>query len=116
MKKRYRVFMRRAVTFVAMICSVGVIAPVYAANPIIGQIGTAFVVGSAAGASQDFRVYLAGNPVICNGQTWAYVNIADPNYNAIVANILAARAMGASITLYWAQQTNGYCEISFFSW
>jgi hypothetical protein len=116
MKKGYRVFMRRAVTLVATICSVGVIAPVYAANPSIGQIGTALVVGSAAGASQDFRVYLAGNPVICNGQTWAYVNTGDYNYNAIVANILAARAVGATITLYWVQQTNGLCQISFFSW
>jgi hypothetical protein len=116
MKKIFRDFVRRAAALVATMCSVGVIAPALAANPIIGPIGTVLVVGSAAGSSQDFRVYLAGNPVICNGQIWAYVNIADANYNAIVANILAARAMGASITLYWVQQANGYCEISFFNW
>jgi hypothetical protein len=51
-----------------------------------GQIGQVLVTGSADGAPgiEDFRVFLTGNPVICNGNTWAYVNISDANYNAIV--------------------------------
>jgi len=83
-----------------------------------GQIGDLFTVASGGGApgNYDFRVYFVGSPVICNGQPWAYVNIGDANYAAIMANILAARASGATVLLNWTQQANGYCQINFISW
>ena len=83
-----------------------------------GQIGSLFTVASGGGApgNYDFRVYFVGSPVICNGQTWAYIDINDVNYAAIMANILAARASGATVLLNWTQQANGNCQINFISW
>jgi hypothetical protein len=77
-----------------------------------------FIVASAGGApgNYDFRVYFVGSPVICNGQPWAYININDTNYAAIVANALAARTSGAMVSLNWTQQSNGYCQINFMTW
>ena len=83
-----------------------------------GQIGSFFIVASGGGApgNYDFRVYFVGSPVICNGQPWAYIDINDVNYAAIVANALAARTSGAMVTLNWTQQPNGYCQINFMTW
>jgi hypothetical protein len=74
--------------------------------------------GAGAGAPNqyDFRVTLVGAPVICNGQTWAYVNQNDVSYDAIMANILQARAMGVGITLTWTQSSTGYCYIDYVAW
>jgi hypothetical protein len=83
-----------------------------------GQIGSFFIVASTGGApgNYDFRVYFVGSPVICNGQPWAYININDANYAAIVANALAARTSGTQVSLNWTQQSNGYCQINFMTW
>ncbi len=66
--------------------------------------------------NQSFlRVYLAGNPVICNGQPWAYVNMSDANYSAITAGILAAKASGGVSTIYGTQDSQGYCQLTWFT-
>lgn len=72
--------------------------------------------GSGAPGGLDFRVTLTGNPVFCSGYTFAYSNITDANYNAIVAGILAARALGATVTVYWNTSSTGYCQISSIVW
>jgi hypothetical protein len=103
----------------ALGCIIGCISTAYATSgSSVGQVGVAETIGSAGGApgNFDFRVYLLGGPVICNGQIWAYVNSTEANYNAIVANILSARASGASVTLNWNQDGSGYCHISYMSW
>jgi hypothetical protein len=97
----------------------GAVGEAQAAGTLItGQIGEILVLGAADGAQgvADFRVYLSGSPTICNGYTWAYVNASDYNYQAIVADILTARSAGATVSLYWIQQSNGFCEISYLSW
>jgi hypothetical protein len=116
--KLFGSFVRRAFVLVATICLVGVSVQAYAVGNSSGQIGEILVLGSLDGApgNEDFRVYLAGDPVICNGNTWAYVNISDANYQAIVANILTARTAGVTVTMYWIQQTNGFCEIEYMYW
>jgi hypothetical protein len=114
-------FLRSCVKLVfAMIGMAGLLTAALAqsSGQSSGQIGSLFTVASSGGApgNYDFRVYFVGSPVICNGQPWAYVNIGDANYAAIVANILAARASGATVLLNWTQQANGYCQINFISW
>jgi hypothetical protein len=83
-----------------------------------GQVGGLEIVGSGGGAPSNFafRVFLVGQPVICNGQVWAYVNTDDANYNAIVANVLSARALGIAVTLNWNQDSLGYCQLAYMSW
>jgi hypothetical protein len=87
--------------------------PTYAFTTVQGTVGTVETVGSGAGApgNLDFRVQLSGNPVICNGQIFAYVNLSDANYNAMVANILGAKAAGWGVTLNVAQDATGYCQL-----
>ena len=100
-------------------CIIGGISAAYAQSGVsVGQVGAVEIVGSGSGApgNFDFRVYIAGGAVVCNGQTWAYVNTTDANYNAIVANILSARALGAQVTLNWIQSSSGYCQIGYMSW
>src|SRR6185312_14378947 len=85
-------------------CIIGGISAAYAQSGVsVGQVGAIEIVGSGSGApgNFDFRVYLIGGSVICNGQTWAYVNTTDVNYNAIVANILSAGTLGAQVQLNW---------------
>ena len=96
-----------------MLSAVGLSAAAYADGLVSGQVAIVQTVGSGSGApgNYDFRVFPVGNPVICNGQNWAFVNVTDANYQAIVANILAARAMGAAVSLNWTQTSNGYCQI-----
>jgi hypothetical protein len=107
-------------TVCALIGTFGLFSPVLAQSSgySSGQIGSFFIVASAGGApgNYDFRVYFVGSPVICNGQPWAYININDANYAAIVANALAARTSGAMVSLNWTQQSNGYCQINFMTW
>jgi hypothetical protein len=102
----------------AILCIVGAISSAHANGTNTGTVGAVSVVGSGGGAPQnyDFRVSLTGNPVICNGQTWAYVNIADANYDEIIANILSAKTLAATVTLYWTQVSTGYCQITMISW
>jgi len=119
MSRRLHILVRWILGLCATIGLVGAIGLAHAAGtPIAGQIGTVLAVGSADGALGigDFRVYLVGNPVICNGSNWAYTDISDANYQVIVANILTAKATAAPVTLYWIQDSVGNCEITFVSW
>jgi hypothetical protein len=76
------------------------------------------IVTEAGGAPGhiDLRVYLVGNPVICNNSDFLYLNASDNQYQTLVANILTARSMSASIAFTWTQQSNGYCEITSIQW
>jgi hypothetical protein len=101
-------------------CIIGAISSAHAAGTPApgGTVGTITLVGSGTGApgAYDFRVSLVGNPVICNGQIWAYINVTDANYSAITASILEAKAMGAPIQLYYTQGSDGYCLIDWMQW
>jgi len=99
------------------ICLFGLIGSAQAAGPMTGQVGLIVNLGSGNGTQGqgDFRVYFQGQPVICNGTPWAYVNTTDYNYQAIVSNILTARSNGLPITIYWVQTSVG-CEISQVEW
>ena len=81
---------------------------------VAGYVGNLDVVGSAGGApgNYDFRIFLTTNAVICNGQTWAYINATDGNYNALVASILAAKTTGGIVTLY-VNPVGAYCQLVF---
>ena len=96
-------------------CLIGGISAAYATGSSSGQVSFILVVASGAGApgNYDFRVSLVGGQVICNGQTWAYVNANDANYNGISANILSSRALGIPVTLYWNQDSSGSCQIAY---
>jgi hypothetical protein len=102
----------------ALLCAVGATVPALANGSLSGTVSTVATLGSGSGApgGLDFRVYLTGNPAFCSGNTWAYLNVTDANYSAIVASILSARAMGATITIYWIIGTSGYCQISSVQW
>jgi len=94
-------------------------APAHALDGFLsGQVGGIVVVGPGAGApgAYDFRVSLAGNPVICNGQTFAYLQSTFANYSTLVANILTARSTGTSITIVWTHDNSGYCMIDYITW
>lgn len=82
---------------------------------VSGQVSQIMIVAGAGGApgNYDFRVLLQGNPVQCNGQTWSYVNVSDPNYKGIVAGILSARAANQTVNLNLIQDGAGYCQIGY---
>jgi hypothetical protein len=117
MKTGHNYSHKTAMNLMASLCLLASAIPAFADGSITGQIAALLTVGSASGApgNYDFRVFLVGNPVICNGQSWAFLNVTDSNYNSIVANILSARASGAIITLNWVPVSN-YCQIGSVSW
>jgi hypothetical protein len=116
MKNTVGLFYFCRMTLFAVVCAFGWIDSAFA-GVTSGQIGSVEVVGSAGGAPNnfDFRVTFAGSLVICNGQTWAYMNTTDANYQATMANILSARALGSVVYISWLQQ-GSYCQIVFISW
>ena len=69
------------------------------------------------GTNYGFRVYLSGNPKLCeNDHSWAYLNNSDSNYNTYVAVLLAAKAAKQTVRLYTNrkdQSATGYCHIGF---
>ena len=87
------------------------------ADPIAvsGYVSRVWFVGGASQApgNYDFRVFLQGNSIQCNGQNWSYVNVTDPNYKGVVAGILAARAANISVILHVIQDGAGYCQIGY---
>jgi hypothetical protein len=103
----------QVMSFLLLAASTGQLAN---ADPlgVAGYVGNLDVVGSAGGApgNYDFRIFLTTNQVICNGQTWAYINATDANYNALVASILAAKATGGIVTLY-VNPVGAYCQLVF---
>jgi hypothetical protein len=102
--------------FVAMIL-ISQQASATCCSVVNGQVGTVEPIGSGAGApgAYDFRVYLIGNPVVCNGNTWAYINTTDANYQALVASLLMAKAIGSSVSFAIAQDSAGYCQLAYMS-
>ncbi|HZT01163.1 MAG TPA: hypothetical protein VFA39_02725 [Steroidobacteraceae bacterium] len=86
-----------------------------AAAAVQGQIGLLEFVGGGAGApgNFDFRIFLIGNPVICAGQTWTYINGTEANYNTLVAATLSAKASGGAVTLHVDPDTQGFCHIEY---
>jgi hypothetical protein len=119
MKSKTSAFMNGRAKFLCSIfCLIGICVPALSfAGSTSGQISSFALLGSLDGApgAEDFRVYLGGT-VFCNSNTWAYVNISDANYQVIVANLLSARVLGASVNINWEQQSNGYCEIDSVTW
>jgi hypothetical protein len=111
---RFRVSAWRRTLSLLLLCCVGAGGAAYAGE-ITGQIGRLDTVAAGGGApnNYDFRVYLVGSTVICNGQTWAYVNSGEVNYSTIVANLLAAAATGAGVGLIATQDSVGFCHLDY---
>ena len=64
------------------------------------------------GAAQAFRITIAGTSSMCgNSNNWAYLAVGDTNYNAYVATVMTAKAMGSSIAVYTTLDASGYCHI-----
>ena len=87
----------------------------------LAQVALVLALGAANGTQGqgNFRVYFPGQPVICNGTPWAYVNASDYNYQTIVSNILTARSNGLPITIYWVETSAPSvvgCEITAAEW
>jgi hypothetical protein len=80
----------------------------------IAQVHTVSTSGNA-----DFRVYLVNSPVMCTGAidpSWVFINNSNPNYKAIVANVLLAYSLNKTVTFYSNKSTTGpagYCEIGY---
>ena len=69
------------------------------------------------GENFGFRVSFESNQPLCgNEHTWAFINQSDPNYDATVAVLLAAKMSGSKVVLYSDQRTsNNYCHIGYVS-
>jgi hypothetical protein len=66
----------------------------------------------SGGSNYDFRVWLAGGPVMCGSESrWAYINESDANYKAYVAVLLAAQHSGKLVYIYTTRDSSGYCKI-----
>lgn len=69
-------------------------------------------------SNYPFRVWLVGSPPLCNaGHQWAYLDGSGTNYKVFVATLLAAKARGASVSLYSLHDASGqnYCRIEHIS-
>lgn len=86
-----------------------------------GKIAQILSVASPGGApgNADERVYLAGFPRLCPGATdpaWAYINVSDPNFKGVLANLLFAYGAGKTVQIYAAPTSisgGTYCQISY---
>jgi hypothetical protein len=106
---------RRMVGSVLLLASV-VPLPAIAYTEVIGQLGSVQIDGAGAGApgGYDFRVYLSTGGIICGGFNWAYVNVGESNYQAVVAGVLAAKALGSSVKLdVTPDGGTGYCHLAY---
>ena len=68
------------------------------------------------GPGYAFRIDLQGSPGLCGtgGAAWAYLNSDQPNYQAYVATLLAAKLAGAYVTVYTTRDAgSGYCRIGY---
>jgi hypothetical protein len=81
------------------------------------KVATVDVVGSAGGApsNYDLRLSLEGGPTMCGASTpnWAYANISDVNYRAMVALMLTAQSTGKSVEVYSYRDAAGYCRVGY---
>ena len=83
---------------------------------VYGSIVTIDEVANGPG-NFDTRIYLAGGPVMCSGSTltWAYLNVSDPNYSAVVASLMMAKVARSQVTVYTNRDSGGYCHIGYLS-
>ncbi|SNB46511.1 hypothetical protein [Geobacter sp. DSM 9736] len=79
---------------------------------VSGRIG---VVDVTSGHNYGFRIQLEGNPVICNGQYWAYLLDTDSNYKAYVAALLAAKISNLTVGVNVNTDGSGYCHIGYIT-
>jgi hypothetical protein len=83
---------------------------------VSGKIGSIDV---TSGNNYDLRVTLVNGPKLCgNGNTWAYLNNSDSNYQTYVSVLLAAKMAEKNVTIYTSKETksgNGYCHIGYIS-
>jgi len=75
---------------------------------------------SATSGSRDFKITLGtrtGSQIVqlntlCPGQDFAYINVTDTNYDAVVKNIAAAITFKSTAYVYWTVDASGYCHIT----
>jgi hypothetical protein len=61
-----------------------------------------------------FRIDLVGAPALCgNTNTWAFVDVNNPDYKTYVALLLSAHAAGRSVLVYTTREASGYCRIGY---
>ncbi len=74
-----------------------------------GKLG---LIEMESGLPYSFRVRLENEPALCgNSNKWAYVRYDNPNYNAYVSALLAAKMSGKTVAIYANRSTQDYCEI-----
>lgn len=60
------------------------------------------------------RVTLKNSKILCGTRTWAFLHSTDPNYSAIVAGLLSAKATGTSLRIYTnLESPSGDCRIGY---
>jgi hypothetical protein len=90
------------------------LSPAYAWDG--NAIGVPVRVDVTDGNVYGFRISLAGYPTLCgNTDTWAYINLADSNYNTYVATLLAAKAAGSTVQLYTSRDAGNRCHIGYIA-
>ncbi|SRR6266436_9583567 len=69
--------------------------------------------------SRDFQITLGNlsggfwtTLALCPGQTFAYTNVTDSNYDTIIKNIHAAITFKSTAYVYWTVDASGYCHIT----
>lgn len=100
------------VAVLVMIAACAISQPVFAQIQVSGVVGNTQVVGSGGGApgNYDLRVFFTSNSVMCDGQAWAYINIKDSNYSALVASIMFAKTTGETVVL-WGHGSRGVLSV-----
>ena len=107
-------FTRRILLNTLALIAISPLAQAY--TEVQAQIGWVQVLGSAAGApnSYDVRVYLVGSGAVCGSYNWAYFNVSDPAYNALLATILSAKTLGSTVLLDTTPDPGtGYCHLAY---
>lgn len=80
------------------------------ATDVTGMVGQIEVNGT--GSNGSFRVYTATVNNMCDSNvTEAIINTTDPNYSTIVATLLMAKALGATVVFSSTQQPDGTCHL-----
>ncbi|WP_157597672.1 MULTISPECIES: hypothetical protein [unclassified Rhizobacter] len=109
--------LRRSI--VAALMMFGLVAAPSAAE-VSGTVSRIMVVTANAGApgNADLRVYLSGVSA-CPGATdpnWAFLNLTDPNYKAVLAAVLTSQTTGKTLVMgtqpvALGGGANSYCQI-----
>jgi hypothetical protein len=64
------------------------------------------------GAAQSFRITISGISSMCgNSNNWAYISTGDTNYNAYVAALMSAKALGSTVSIYTTLDASAYCHV-----